>query len=157
MLQFGGQVQKWRWAKSLTQATLAARAGLSRPNLVDIETGKRECTLKTLRQLANALEISPGKLLDQLPAPTLTLNRYEIDELSRALLGKAHPQTEKLKKLVALLMPLLYPIGRTIGHSPKIRSRKKPWLLKQQANLMLGAITVKQIIRRCNKLATHYV
>lgn len=43
--------------RGLTQEQLAGKAGIARAYLAQIETGKREGTLKTLRALADALAI----------------------------------------------------------------------------------------------------
>lgn len=43
--------------RALTQAQLAEGAGIARAYLAQIETGKRDGTLKTMRALADALEV----------------------------------------------------------------------------------------------------
>ncbi len=155
MLAFSHQLKQWRLAHHFSQSDLAKKAGISRPNLIDIESGKRGCTLKTLNLLAHALQVSPGTLLDQSPPPTIVLSRYELDELCKTLLGVFHSKLENVKKLTPLFSPIIYPIARSIGYVPPNRSRKKPWILKQQANLLLGPDSVQQVIRRCNKLAAN--
>lgn len=49
--------------RGLTQKQLAEAAGLSRPYLTEIETGKKPGSLAALRALAAALEINAGMLL----------------------------------------------------------------------------------------------
>jgi DNA-binding XRE family transcriptional regulator len=50
-------VAVWREFRGLTQAKLAARAGISVPFLSQIEHGKRDPSLATLRRIAAALKV----------------------------------------------------------------------------------------------------
>lgn len=50
------QLKKARKAKGLTQAELAAAAGLSTPFISHIETGKKSATMRTLERIAEALD-----------------------------------------------------------------------------------------------------
>lgn len=51
-------LKAWREHRGLTQEALAARAGISKAYLCQIETGKREGSVKTLRALAKALSVA---------------------------------------------------------------------------------------------------
>lgn len=86
MLPFGETVLAWRLERGLTQAVLAERAGLPRPNLSDIERGKREVTLGTLRALALALAVRPGVLADGLApsAAAQPLSRSDMERVATA-------------------------------------------------------------------------
>ena len=42
----------------MTAAALARKAGMARPYLTQLETGKRDGTVGTLRRIANALGVS---------------------------------------------------------------------------------------------------
>ncbi|WP_281985466.1 helix-turn-helix domain-containing protein [Azonexus hydrophilus] len=55
-------VKVWREQRGLTQDALAARAGISKPYLCQIETRKRVGALKTLRAIAAALAVSLNDL-----------------------------------------------------------------------------------------------
>jgi DNA-binding XRE family transcriptional regulator len=57
-------VKLWRIQRNLTQQELAGRAGISKPYLSQIETGKRQGTVETLRAIARALEVPPEVLID---------------------------------------------------------------------------------------------
>lgn len=57
-------VKLWRIQRSLTQQELAGRAGISKPYLSQIETGKRQGTVETLRAIARALGVPPDVLID---------------------------------------------------------------------------------------------
>ncbi len=59
-------LKAWREGRGLTQAALAARTGLSRAYLAQLEAGAREPSLSALRRLAAALDL----LADDLIPPT---------------------------------------------------------------------------------------
>lgn len=47
-----------------TQAELAARIGSAESTLVNIERGKHQPRISTVRKLAEALEVDPAELVD---------------------------------------------------------------------------------------------
>ncbi len=49
--------------RDLTQNELADAAGLSRPYLTEIETGKKQGSINALRALADALDVDAGLLV----------------------------------------------------------------------------------------------
>jgi mRNA interferase RelE/StbE len=55
----------WRDLRGLTQAALAERAGVGRVTVAEIETGRKQGSVATLRALADAL----GVTLDDLAHP----------------------------------------------------------------------------------------
>jgi transcriptional regulator with XRE-family HTH domain len=54
---FGARLQELRRAKGLTQAELAARAGLSKGGVANLEQGLREPAWATVVALAEALKV----------------------------------------------------------------------------------------------------
>ena len=48
--------------RGLTQADLAKKAGISRPYLTEIETGKKDGSIRAMRNLAKILGVSVGVL-----------------------------------------------------------------------------------------------
>lgn len=48
--------------REMTQAELAKKSGLSRPYLTEIETGKKDGSLRAMKTLAQALGVSAGIL-----------------------------------------------------------------------------------------------
>ncbi|MEM7539067.1 MAG: helix-turn-helix transcriptional regulator [Chloroflexota bacterium] len=61
--RFGNSVRTIRRANDLTQAELAARAGMNKTYLVRIESGDKNLTLKTAQRLACALDVELTVLL----------------------------------------------------------------------------------------------
>jgi DNA-binding XRE family transcriptional regulator len=57
-------VKLWREQRGLTQQELAARVGISKPYLSQIETGKRQGTVETLSALARSLDVPIDALTD---------------------------------------------------------------------------------------------
>jgi DNA-binding XRE family transcriptional regulator len=57
------RVRIWREHRGMTVAALAERAGITQPYLSQIETGKREGTLQTMKKVAEALKIGLDDLV----------------------------------------------------------------------------------------------
>lgn len=62
--QFGKRLRALREAAGRSQADLAARAGLSRVFVNQLEAGTRDPSLSTLTRLAKALGVTLSALLD---------------------------------------------------------------------------------------------
>jgi len=54
----------YRNLRGLTQATLAARAGINRVTVAEIETGRKQGSIATLRALAGALDVTLDDLAE---------------------------------------------------------------------------------------------
>jgi transcriptional regulator with XRE-family HTH domain len=61
--QFGLNVKKLRKEAGLSQEAFADRAGLARSYMSDVETGRRNPTLKVVERIAGALEVPADALL----------------------------------------------------------------------------------------------
>lgn len=62
--QVGRNVKKIRQERAWSQEELAFRSGLHRTYVSGVERGTRNPTVAVLQQLAEALEVSAGKLLN---------------------------------------------------------------------------------------------
>lgn len=60
---YAGNIRRARQNKKVTQAVMADKIGITEKNWSDIETGRKPCSLDTLVDIANALEIEPYELL----------------------------------------------------------------------------------------------
>ena len=109
MLSIGRTVYLWRTERRLTQEQLARATGFSRPNLSDLERGKQELSLKTLRRLALALRVTPGTLVDGVPplalSGSLRFSRQELDRIADAVFGakKVGGRQAKIADLLKIL------------------------------------------------------
>ena len=57
-------IKLWREHRGMTQQELATRAGISKPYLSQIETGKRQGTVETLSAIARSLNVPLDVLTD---------------------------------------------------------------------------------------------
>jgi len=62
--KLGERLKKLRKQKGLTQEKLAELAQIDPKSVIDIESGKRNPTLKTLRKITNALKVNISSMLD---------------------------------------------------------------------------------------------
>ena len=62
--KFGLQLQRLRKEKNISQRELSYLSGIDHGKISRLENGKANLAVTTLMELAEALEIRPGKLLD---------------------------------------------------------------------------------------------
>lgn len=62
MLEGEKPIRVWRQHRGMTQQELATKIGISKSHLSEVESGKGELSLKTLRAAARALDIDPASL-----------------------------------------------------------------------------------------------
>lgn len=67
-VEFGHILQKKRLEKNLSQTELAKTSGIDRTFISLLERGKRQPSLTTIFQLAQALKIKPSALISDLEA-----------------------------------------------------------------------------------------
>jgi DNA-binding XRE family transcriptional regulator len=61
--KLGARLKAFRLAAGLTQAELARRTGIHRPNIARVEAGRHTPSLETLSRIANAIGVSPTEVL----------------------------------------------------------------------------------------------
>ena len=134
MLSLGRAVLSWRNRRGLSQADLALKSGVPRPNLSNIERGKKDASLQTLRMLAQALGVTAGTLVDGIPPePAQDFSREALESIARAvhsggkLANASHQALAENLRIVAgprlrALNPQ-YPASRRIG-----RKSDNAWL-----------------------------
>lgn len=112
MLAFGDTILLWRLNRSLSQQRLAALANIPRPNLSDIEKGKRNVTLSTIRSLAQALEVSPGTLVNgEPPEPERWkegLTRESMERIAHAVARGTYPEDAAERHISILVREVLH-------------------------------------------------
>jgi DNA-binding XRE family transcriptional regulator len=62
-------IRVWREYRALSQQQLAEKAGISKPYLSQLESGKRNGTTDILQKLAQALNVRIEELVDSSPEP----------------------------------------------------------------------------------------
>lgn len=63
-LEVGARIRRLRIEKGLTQEALALRSGVTRNVLIGVELGRRGLLYERLFDLAEALDVAPGVLLE---------------------------------------------------------------------------------------------
>lgn len=151
MVSLGQTVYLWRKSRRLTQAELARRSRISRPNLTRIEQG-RDLTLETLRRLAQALQVRPGILADGIPPRGFskkTFSRESLDRIARGVLGKRAGLSPAESEFASLIQSFVkcktgfHLKGRTS------REEQKSWL---EAKVRFGSAAVHNVLGRLDKL-----
>lgn len=62
--RLGHRIREYRLARGLTQKGMAEAAGLNTNDVGEIERGSRNISLRVLYQLAEVLQVSPARLID---------------------------------------------------------------------------------------------
>ena len=158
-MRFGFQLMAWRLARGMTQAQLAQASGVSRPNISAIEQGKRDITLHTLHELAHALELRPGQILDEHPPLHFAeLDRYQVDEIARAIVsGRRHMGAELNQfcdDLAALVSQKLR-VFAAPGWRRVARFKWQRWQAQQAIVYRYGEPLVERILKRVPKHLPH--
>lgn len=108
-MTFGQTVYLWRMERGWTQAELARRTRMPRPRLSGIERGAVEPTLRTIRRLAGAMEVSPGTLVDgALPRPwrRSKWSRAALEQIVTALIDPTATVRDEKRHVVGALRRL---------------------------------------------------
>jgi transcriptional regulator with XRE-family HTH domain len=154
MATFGDNILLWRLHRSLSQERLAALSNLPRPNLSDIEKGKRDITLSTIRLLANALEVSPGTLVDaEPPKPEHwkeNLTRESMEQIANSVARGTYPGDSAERHIATLIREVLQCSLQAVQPGKKqlpVPSRKsdRAWLLLRA---LYPAETLNSLIMR---------
>jgi transcriptional regulator with XRE-family HTH domain len=103
MITFGENILLWRLHRSLSQERLAKLSNLPRPNVSDIEKGKRD--------LANALDVSPGTLVNGEPPGydnwKRDFSRAALERIACSVVQGAPPQDPAEHQMYDLLKEIL--------------------------------------------------
>jgi transcriptional regulator with XRE-family HTH domain len=150
MLPFHEALRLWRRYRRLTQAALAERARIARPNLSAIERGRREVSLGTLRALALGLELRPGVLADGLPprAPEgggSLLSRRALERIADAVVEGTSLNNEQERALGDALRKVVR--HRLCAASPRHPRVRRGVRAAEDAWLWLRAATPPAAVR----------
>lgn len=149
MLPFGQTVYLWRLQQGLTQAQLAERARITRPNLSAIERGRREGSLSTLRALAVALDVRPGVLAEGIaPGAEVVrepLSREAMERIADAVVGGETLRDGSEQALVHTLRAVVEQRGDALAG--KARRSRRGKRSGQAAWLRLTAIYPAEVVK----------
>ncbi len=160
MLSIGRAVYLWRTERRLTQEQLARATGISRPNLSDLERGKRELSLKSLRLLASALHVTSGTLVDGIPPLAdqgpVQFSRQNLDRIADAVFGeeKVSGQEARVADLLKILSQSRISAALKTAHKPLGKRRVnaawaqfKSGLSKETAQALLQRIEDRERLK----------
>ena len=109
----GAQVRRWRGARGLTLAGVAAKSGLNVGYLSQIENDKASPSLAVLGQLADALDVPPAWfLMGEVPAPTVI--RAADRPIERSDLGRIEHVDGRVSRDVTIVEATALP-GAGVG------------------------------------------
>jgi hypothetical protein len=101
-------------------------SSLPRPNLSDIEKGKRDVTLSTIRSLAYALKVLPGTLVNaEPPRPEQwkqNLTRESMEQIADSVVRGTYPGDPSDRHISTLLKEVLHCSLRSV----RTRERRLP-------------------------------
>lgn len=119
MIDISRQLIRWRYTKGVSQRELSLKAGIARANLINIEYGRSDITLKTLENLAKALDLNPFQLLgakDDLGIPDFdNFSRHDWEKAAKYLLGDEIDFAENEKMILDKIRPLFRPLLEAQG------------------------------------------
>ena len=102
----GSRFRDVRKKLGLTQAQLAAKAGVGQPYIFELEQGTTNISIKTLVKMASFLEIDPRELLPDHPSSPPTVSGVErlavaFDNMAEAIRQRSSQDAEMLTEFRA--------------------------------------------------------
>ncbi len=131
MIPIGSQIYLRRLEQNLTQAELAKKVGIPQPNLSNIEKGKHDITVSTLRKIAVAFNIHPAEFFkDTGEGLQSHLSRRKIEQIAKKVAEEPNPSHRQKDSLVSLYQKVLPYKGRV-----RVKELQKSWLkLRSKCN-----------------------
>ena len=144
-MQIGAKISLRRLQKGMTQQELAVAAGIPQPNLSNIEKGKQDLTVSTLRRIGYALDIRLSDFFAEEEARAqkeIRFTRSEIEKLAQAIVAGGVILNEAERQIVALFRQVL---PKKIGRPSGIKKTQEAWIRLRQT---LSASQIKGIHQR---------
>ncbi len=145
----GSQLIRWRRARGLTQSALARLALVTPANLCAIESGRRDCTVRTLVRLARVLNIEPAELLRPVPVRHIS-GRFALDAVARAALSGRNLPRPDLSRLAKGLAWRCRPFLEAAGAAGSRRTSRRAW---NEARALWSPGVLDHLEARVRKLA----
>jgi len=149
----GVRLGGWRRARNLTQAALAARAGLPQAAISIIEHGNRDISLRTVYRLAAALDITPGTLLDKDP-PLPTMSRHDVDAIARAIVTGKRDIPPAQRRLADACAAAMRPTLEACGVPGRTRARRRGPSSTRAAEQRYGKEAIRNLLQRVDRHAS---
>lgn len=145
MDRISARIRAARKKAGLTIEQLAFKAQILPPTMSQLERGRAPLRLHHVKQVADALGIAPGSLLDteaELPEPFVqpALDpHYIVDPVERKLLAAFRELRGKEQRIVMLLATEMRRT-RDRRYDPRARKRKVNWKPERHAHLAGTAV-----------------
>ncbi len=108
MLPIGYQITLRRLEKGWTQEALAQKAGIPQPNLSNIEKGKQDLTVSTLRKIGYALGICLSEFFaEEEVRDSPKLSRRAVEKIAGAVVKGKGPFTQEERRIADWLADVL--------------------------------------------------
>ena len=131
----------------MTQEELAQKAGVPQPNLSQIEKGKRDLTVSTLKRISAALEIKAGELIDGPESIALSspfkFTRPRIERIARAVVHngkKISPSEREFVRLLCCILPAKTSQKKSLRKTQQAWAELSQGCSKQEIQSLLGRI-----------------
>lgn len=113
MVPIGHQIYKKRLERGMTQAELAQKAGIPQPNLSNIEKGRQDITISTLRRIAYGLGVEIADFFQKAVRIKnkryLSLSRSFLERMACAIATNEKANLSRKEQRVARLFQGLIP------------------------------------------------
>lgn len=158
MLTLGRTLLLWRDFRGFSQADLAKRAGIPRPNLSRIEGDRKDVLLQTIRALGTALNVSPGSLVDGVPPQGLghepkALSRQALENIAKCVASGGKLPNSKERAIVDRLRIVLAPRLRAVN--PKYKGAGRIGRTSERAWLNLSFLPKAELDSLIQRVIEH--
>lgn len=146
-------LRDWRTRRGWTQAELAARAGLSKGMLVQVEQAQTNPSIATLCKLANALGVALPRLVEDDEPPAV--RRVSADEVTWLWRGRAKASAAGLVAGIDAPMPVelwTWNIGARDSYDALAHpagTREFIYVLEGQAEITVAGVTTAVGVGEC--------
>lgn len=146
----GALILSCRLQRGLTQAELAARAGMTPANLSAVEAGRRDLLVGTLLRIAAALDRPPADLVPAGPAAERPLTHDTLNAVAASVLTGRRPFSAALNSLADGVAWTCRPILEAVRAPGARRGTRRAARLAQ---LSWSREQVERLTNRVRKLA----
>lgn len=136
-MQIGTAIQRQRLKKGLTQLQLAHSCGIAQANLSNIEKGRRDLNLVTLRRIGFALDVPAWDLLRcaEEEAQRIPLTRKNLEGLAGAILDQTKPRPSAVSAELVKALRGLFSLERKLSDKALERCRVEALRVFNQKDL----------------------
>lgn len=146
MITIGQGIYKKRLEEGITQAELVRRTGIPQPNLSNIEKGKQDMTVSTLIQIAWALGVKPGELLEGQVEPQLKpfpLTRVTVEKIAKAIFDPGiwlSPEEQAVASWLKQIIPGIGPRRKSAKEINRAWFQLRNWFREDEIRFLVERV-----------------